>query len=575
MPEKLRDRVGCRVRRYLRIDQSREVERVEAFLDSRLDNRNENRELKNMAGKVACEKENVKEWIREGIVKRKSQFSTVIIYKTRDPKRLPEYIKSVYSNFSEIYAYYVWRGLQKVRVEGGRIVFEKALSSARSLEAALDHVDGLFLRKERILFVIQAYRASDALTQALRAWMFDESMYAKGHTITIFTEEPASVLDDATIKYAILIKIPPSTREEREQILLEIARATNSEVDKSMIDATSGLTLQEVESVALESVFRFGRLDTNVLLNYKYDIIRKAGVLDVEESEHGFDAIGGYDVVKEFIIDNVVKVLQNPRKAERLGIRPPKGLLLFGPPGTGKTLFARAMAKELNLPFLRLRTENIVSRWYGESEKNLAKAIELAEEVAPCILFVDEIDRFGRRGESDHETSRRMFSVLLEWLGDARRKTIMLGTTNKPHYLDEAFIRVGRFDYIIPVLLPDFEARKQILEVHTRVVRKVPLKDVSLEDIAEKTELFTGAELEELVLRAARNALREDREFVTQEDFEISLESFSIDWDERRRQMDEYMELSRKYCNDLRFLNRLTNTMSSRIEALKRQLEGT
>ena len=560
----MRNRVGDRVRRRLRLelgDTDLKTTKSSVVNVSTKDT------------KAKDGKREMKDWIKEGIVKRKSQFSTVIIYKTRDPKRLPEYVKNVYQNFSEIYAYYIWRGLQKVRIENDRIVFEKAFS-ARSLDAALDHVDDIFLRKERVLFVIQAYKANDSLTQALRAWMFDESMYARGHTITIFTEEPSLILDAATIKYAILIKIPPSTREEREQILLEIARATGSEVDKSMIDATSGLTLQEIESVALESVFRFGKLDTNVLLNYKYDIIRKAGVLDVEWSEHGFDAIGGYDVVKEFIKDNVVKVLQNPKKAEKLGIRPPKGLLLFGPPGTGKTLFARAMAKELNLPFLRLRTENIVSRWYGESEKNLARAIELAEEVAPCILFVDEIDRFGRRGESDHETSRRMFSVLLEWLGDARRRTIMLGTTNKPHHLDEAFIRVGRFDYIIPVLLPDFEARKQILDVHTKVVRNVPLRDVSLEEVAKKTELFTGAELEELVLRAARNALREDREFVTQEDFDVSLDSFSIDWEERRRQMDEYMELSRKYCNDLRFLNRLTSTMSSRIEALKRQLES-
>ncbi len=560
----MRDRVGDRVRRRLRLelgDTDLKTTKSSVVNVSTKDT------------KAKDGKREMKDWIKEGIVKRKSQFSTVIIYKTRDPKRLPEYVKNVYQNFSEIYAYYIWRGLQKVRIENDRIVFEKAFS-AKSLDAALDHVDDIFLRKERVLFVIQAYKANDSLTQALRAWMFDESMYARGHTITIFTEEPSLILDAATIKYAILIKIPPSTREEREQILLEIARATGSEVDKSMIDATSGLTLQEIESVALESVFRFGKLDTNVLLNYKYDIIRKAGVLDVEWSEHGFDAIGGYDVVKEFIKDNVVKVLQNPKKAEKLGIRPPKGLLLFGPPGTGKTLFARAMAKELNLPFLRLRTENIVSRWYGESEKNLARAIELAEEVAPCILFVDEIDRFGRRGESDHETSRRMFSVLLEWLGDARRRTIMLGTTNKPHHLDEAFIRVGRFDYIIPVLLPDFEARKQILDVHTKVVRNVPLRDVSLEEVAKKTELFTGAELEELVLRAARNALREDREFVTQEDFDVSLDSFSIDWEERRRQMDEYMELSRKYCNDLRFLNRLTSTMSSRIEALKRQLES-
>ncbi len=503
----------------------------------------------------------MKEWINEGVVKRKSQFSTVIVYKTRDPKRLPEYIKAVYPEFSEVYAYCIWRGLQKVTLKDRRMLFEK-VSAIRNLEAALERMDELFLNREKILFVVQAYKSNDALTQALRAWMFDESMYAKGHTVVVFTEEPSSVLDDATIKYAILIKIPPSTEEEREQILRKIASATSSTVDREMIQATAGLTIHEVESVALESIFRFGRLDTKALVNYKYDIIRKAGLLDVEEPEFGFEAVGGYEVVKEFIRDNVIRVLQNPKKAEKLGIRPPKGLLLFGPPGTGKTLFAMALAKELNLPFLRLRTESIVSKWYGESERNIARAIELAEEVAPCILFVDEIDRFGRRSGSEHETSRRVFSILLEWLGDPRRKTIMLGTTNKPHHLDEAFIRVGRFDYIIPILLPDYRARMQILEVHTSRVRKVPLRDVSLEELARETELFTGAEIEELVLRAARNALREDREFVTRQDFDLALRSFKIDWEDRRRQMAEYLELSERYCNDVRFLSRLNLELS-------------
>lgn len=523
----------------------------------------------------------LKDWISEGTIKRKSQFSTVIVYKTRDPKRISEYIKAVSGDFSEIYAYYIWKGMLKVRVKSDKIIYERVASvnplslggNLRSIEAALDYIDDVFGRMENVLFVVQAYQKNDALIQALRSWMFDENMYAKGHTITVFTEDPNLVLDDATLNYAILVKIPPSTEQEREKILREIAKTTGSDVDGSMIHATAGMTLQETESVALESIFRYGKLDTNVLVAYKYDIIRKAGILDVEESEFGFEAVGGYDAVKQFIIDNIIKILREPEKSEKLGIRPPKGLLLFGPPGTGKTLFAKAMAKELNLPFLRLKTESIVSKWYGESERNLARAIELAEEVSPCILFIDEIDRFGRRHSDEHETSRRMFSILLEWLGDIRRKAIILGTTNKPQHLDEAFIRVGRFDYIIPILLPDLDARKQILEVHTSKVRKVPLKDVDINEVARKTELFSGAELEELVLRAARNALKEERDYVISEDFGTALESFRINWSERRRQMEEYLELSERFCNDMRFLQKLTHTVSSRLEALRRQLE--
>jgi len=269
---------------------------------------------------------------------------------------------------------------------------------------------------------------------------------------------------------------------------------------------------------------------------------------------------------------NVVKILRNPRKAEALGIRPPRGILLFGPPGTGKTWFARALAKELNIPFLRLRTERIVSMWYGETPRNLAKALQIAEAVAPAVLFIDEIDRFGKRGGiTEHEESRRAFSILLEWLGDARRKTIVVGTTNRPEDLDEAFRRVGRFDYIIPMLYPDYEARLEILRIHTSVVRKVPLaKDVDLEEIAGRTELWSGAELEELVLRAARRALKEDADVVKMKHFEEAFGTFRINEEERRRQLEHYLKLSQEFTNDAEFLEQMMKTYGvSRLEAVK------
>jgi transitional endoplasmic reticulum ATPase len=207
----------------------------------------------------------------------------------------------------------------------------------------------------------------------------------------------------------------------------------------------------------------------------------------------------------------------------------------------------------------------------------MAKVLELAEEVAPCILFIDEIDRFGQRGGiSEHEASRRTFSILLEWLGDERRKTIVIGTTNRPQDLDEAFIRVGRFDYIIPVLLPDREARKEILRVQTSVVRKVPLaKDVNLDELAEKTEMFTGAELAELVLRAARNALKTDKSKVSAEDFEIALKTFRINKEARSKQLEEFKSLAERFCNDSEFLEQIFrgSEISSRIDLVKRGLQ--
>lgn len=522
------------------------------------------------------------DWIEEFKVKRKSQFSTVTIFQTRDPKRLPQFVKSVGNEFTEIYCYLLLRGLIKLRLTKEGVVYEKVNTGSllsggvRSIETALERMDEVFERSEKVLFIIQTHGKNDSLSQALKAWIFDESFYFKNHSICVFAENPEQMFDNETLKYSTLIKIPPSTEEERRALIKEIVASFGNKIsfDERIVKITSGLTLHELESVVLESIYRYRKIDERALVGYKYDLIKKAGILDVENPEFGFEAVGGYEVVKEFIKDNLIKIFAEYERAEKLGIRPPRGILLFGPPGTGKTLIARAMAKEIGLPFLRLKTEFIVSKWYGETEKNLAIAIEIAEEMAPCLVFIDEIDRFGRREGYEHDTTRRVFSMLLEWLGDNKRKSIILGTTNKPQHLDEAFIRVGRFDYLIPILFPDENARSQIIRVHTQVVRKVPMKNVDLDEIARKTEFFTGGEIEELVLRSARNALRNGKDYVSQEDFEEAISSFSINLKEREKIILEYLSLAEIYCNDLKFFSKLSKSMGSRLEAFYQNIFG-
>ena len=543
--------------------------------------------------------------------KRLSQFSTVAVFRTSDPKRLEPFIKFLHANYEklvlkksissyEIFLFRVWSGLYRVRITSERVEYEPVSSTMapsplaiqlpqqqqaiRDLTTALQYIDNLMNQREGIVFILcglfpkkGSQSEYDNLVAFVRNAVFTDSYYVRFHTIIMFSEAPELIIDEDTLKHCIFINLPPSFDEERKQIIENIANSlmipTNG-VD-ALVEATKGLNLHETESIVLESFFKQRKLDPQVIVTYKYDIVRKTGLLDIEEPRYGFEAVGGYSIVKRFILDNVVNVIRNPKKAEKLGLRPPRGILLFGPPGTGKTLFARALAKELGLPFLRLRTEKIVSKWYGETSRNIARAIEIAESIAPCVLFIDEIDRFGRRGGiTEHEESRRAFSILLEWLGDDRRKTIVVGTTNRPEDLDEAFRRVGRFDYMIPFLYPDYEARLEILKVHTSVVRRVPLaSDVDLNKIAIRTELWTGAELEELVLRAARNALREDSDIVAMKHFETALATFRVNQDERKRQLDYYLELAREFTNDAEFLESIEKTYTSRVEAVKQLLD--
>jgi SpoVK/Ycf46/Vps4 family AAA+-type ATPase len=542
-------------------------------------------------------------------LKRRAQFSTVAILRTSDPKRLPQFIKFIYNVYASankpffIYLYKVWSGLFEVRVkEDGSIEylpvspmasvavsplaqFLQGQNQIRDLSQALSFLDNIMEGKERVIAIFWGlfnYRSVSesehyALVKFLRNTIFDDRFYVKYHFIVLFTEYPEQILDDDTLKHSIVVSIPSSTAKERIEILSDIAKQLKLELNDNDIhvyaEALKGLSLHEVESVALESIFRYSKFDMNSMIEFKYDIIRKSGLLDIEQPEHGFEAVGGYETLKKFIMNNVVKVLRNPDKTRKLGLRPPRGILLFGPPGTGKTWFARALAKELQLPFLRLRTEKIVSMWYGETSRNLAKALEISESVAPAVLFIDEVDRFGKRGGlTEHEESRRAFSILLEWLGDARRKTIVVATTNRPEDLDEAFRRVGRFDYIIPMLYPDYRARLEILKIHTSVVRKVPLaNDVDLNYIAKITEYWSGAELEELVLRAARKALEEDADVVTMKHFNRALETFRINQSERQEQLRKYLQLAEEFTNDTEFLEQLKKSYESvsRVEAVK------
>jgi SpoVK/Ycf46/Vps4 family AAA+-type ATPase len=337
-----------------------------------------------------------------------------------------------------------------------------------------------------------------------------------------------------------------------------------------------GLNLHQAESVFRESYALTSRFDMEQIKVSKGELVKRTGVLEIKEPEEGFESIGGYQAVKEFIQRKIVAVMGEPERARQFAIRLPRGILFFGPPGTGKTLFATALAKAIQLPFIALKTENIRGKYLGETGQKTKSAIQIAEQMSPAIIFVDEIDRFGERyavGDSAGEELRSGFSQLLEWLGDKNRRAIIVGTTNRPEDLDEAFIRTGRFDYKIPILYPDEKARLEILRLHLGLPNaegkpspkeKPPLAlsdEYAViflrEEIVPRTQNYTGADLEELVTRAKRNAFERDAKAVGEEDLLKSLSSFRIDLESRIKQQQEYLELARKFTDDGTFLRDL------------------
>lgn len=264
-----------------------------------------------------------------------------------------------------------------------------------------------------------------------------------------------------------------------------------------------------------------------------------------------WDDIGGNAVIKQKLKQAVEWPLKHPEAFQRLGIRPPRGILMYGPPGCSKTLVARALATESGLNFLAVKGPELFSKWVGESERAVRQVFQKARAAAPSIVFFDEIDALAaRRGsggdDSGSNVSDRVLTQLLTELDgvETLKDVILVAATNRPDMIDKALLRPGRIDRIVYVPLPDKNAREEIFKIH---LAKTPLGgDVAIRDLAEKTDMFSGAEIAALCREAALTALQENIE---------SQEVLGKHFDKafmavKPRTSRELIELYRKYQNE-------------------------
>ena len=243
----------------------------------------------------------------------------------------------------------------------------------------------------------------------------------------------------------------------------------------------------------------------------------------------GWADIGGAGDAQKTLREGIELPLKNPEAFRRLGIRPAKGFLLYGPPGTGKTLLAKAVAKESEANFISIKSSDLLSKWYGESEQQISRLFARARQVAPCVIFIDEIDSLvparGSSGNEPQVTARVVNTILDEMDGmEELSSVVLVGATNRPGLVDPALLRPGRLDELVYVGTPDAPGREHILKIHTA---KMPLAaDVDLAAVAHQAERFTGADLEDVVRRAGLNAIRRggaDAHEVTGADFAAAL----------------------------------------------------
>lgn len=437
-------------------------------------------------------------------------------------------------NGPEIMSKYYGQSEQKLRE-----IFLKAEDSEPSI-IFIDEIDSIAPKREEVQGEVERRVVAQLLTLL-------DGLKERGHVIVIGATNRIDAVDPALRRpgrFDREIDIGVPDKNGRKEILSIHARGMPLGMDEDEKDAflddianyTYGFVGADLAALARESAMNALRrylpeidldkpIPTEVLekmqvtaedFRESLKTIEPSSLREVtiEVPNISWADIGGLDDVKRELRETVELPLTKPEVFKRLGIRASKGFLLYGPPGVGKTLLAKAVANESNANFISVKGPEVLSKWVGESEKAIREIFKKAKQVAPTIVFLDEIDSIApRRGTyGDSGVTERMVNQLLTSLDgmEVLQGVVVIAATNRPDIMDTALTRAGRFDKLIYIPAPDKESRIQILSVHTK---NMPLADdVNLEDLANRTEGYVGADLENLCREAGMTAYREDPE---------------------------------------------------------------
>ena len=312
-------------------------------------------------------------------------------------------------------------------------------------------------------------------------------------------------------------------RDHETPMVQDLQRAQQNTWLLSMLPMVVVVVIMFVAYFYMMRKLNAGMGDAGKQMNFGRAKVKK---LEDEKRKTTFADVAGADEEKEELSE-IVEFLKNPRKYNELGARIPKGVLLVGPPGTGKTLLAQAVAGEAHVPFFSISGSEFVEMFVGMGAAKVRDLFKQAQEKAPCIVFIDEIDTIGKARDNslstNDEREQTLNQLLTEMDGfDGRKGVVILAATNRPDSLDKALLRPGRFDRRIPVELPDLKGREAILKVHARDVKIGP--DVDYKAIARATAGASGADLANIINEAALRAVKCGRKAVIQEDLEESVE---------------------------------------------------
>lgn len=430
-----------------------------------------------------------------------------------------------------------------------REVFEEANKTAPSI-VFIDEVDSIAPRRDRVTGEAEKRLVAQLLTLM-------DGLEARANVVVIAATNRPDAVDEALRRPGrfdreIIVGVPDE-RGRREILgihtrgmplaedvdLGELARTTYGFVGADLAALTREAAIDAVRRIMPRLNLSEGTIPADVLETLsvtRNDFLEAMKRVQpsamrevmVQAPQVRWSDVGGLGEVQMRLKEGVELPLKDPGAFRRIGIRPAKGFLLYGPPGTGKTLLAKAVAREAEANFIATKSSDLLSKWYGESEQQIARLFARARQVAPCVIFIDELDslvpaRGGGLGEPQ-ATERVVNTILAEMDGlEELQSVVVIGATNRPNLIDPALLRPGRFDELIYVGVPNRDGRHHILSIQTERMPLAP--DVDLDVLAERTERYTGADLEDLVRRAGLAALREslDTPHVAMAHFEAAL----------------------------------------------------
>lgn len=363
--------------------------------------------------------------------------------------------------------------------------------------------------------------------------LFEISKMKKVTQKSLIIESSEMCVPNALSKEIVVLNMPLPNKSFIHRIAESVIvnnslDSTKYNITDNLLNSVLGLTTTEVNLAFIKAVQKYGKLDETTipyLISEKEHIIKRDGLLEYYHTDEGMDNVGGLKNLKKWLN---VRSNAFTKEAKDFGIETPKGVLLLGLPGCGKSLTAKCIAKTWNYPLLRFDLGKVFGGVVGQSESNMRKALEVATTIAPCVLWIDEIEKglsgLGSSDRTDGGTASRVFGSLLTWMQEKKEPVFVVATANNIESLPPELLRKGRFDEIFFVDLPSKEERKEIFKIHIQN-KKRDVSKFNLEELANKTNGLTGSEIASLVSDALFEAFSNGRDI---EEYDIINERSKI-----------------------------------------------